>query len=47
MNDATARFLRHYGAAAVGPTPPQPALPVPDETLVARAGRASAEAFEG
>ncbi len=31
MNDATSRFLRNYGAAAVGPTPPQPAIPVPDE----------------
>lgn len=36
MNDATARFLRHYGAAAVGPTPPQPALPVPDEAEQAK-----------
>ena len=31
MGDATARFLRDYGAAAVGATPPQPGLPVPED----------------
>lgn len=31
MSDATVRFLRNYGAAAVGATPPQPTLPMPDD----------------
>ena len=35
MTDPTARFLRNYGAAAVGPTPPQPTLPLPEEAEIA------------